>query len=209
MNKIVMAMSDECKPRRYCCSVCGDNFSSKTKRSVHWFNHYLTENRQEYICDKCPKVIPLTNKKGLRDHLKRHDASNLKKDHVCSWCGLKFRAPTLLKDHVNLHTGLKPHVCKLCGKSFASSQSLHLHTRYHTKEKRYLCTFCGKDFYRHNNYSTHMSTHTGVKPYECKICNYRYGKSIKIAVFAVTCSFNPLNKNNFNHHHHHSTSMMP
>ena len=163
----------ESKNRGYCCNVCGSNFSSKTKRSRHWFNHFLTEDGEAYVCNKCPKVISLDNKKGLRDHLGRHDVSSLKKVHICTWCGLKFRAPRLLKDHMNLHTGSKPHQCKVCDRTFASSQSLSLHTRYHTNEKRYLCTFCGKDFFRHNSYSSHLKVHTGVKPYQCKECNYR------------------------------------
>lgn len=41
-----------------------------------------------------------------------------------------FREANLLKDHVNVHTGLTPYYCKLCGTGYPTSSALRLHKAY-------------------------------------------------------------------------------
>ncbi|KAJ8004668.1 hypothetical protein DPEC_G00138710, partial [Dallia pectoralis] len=44
-----------------------------------------------------------------------------KKAHCCSRCGRRFLSISLLKRHMNIHTGEKPHSCSDCGKSFSKA----------------------------------------------------------------------------------------
>ncbi|KAJ8004697.1 hypothetical protein DPEC_G00139000, partial [Dallia pectoralis] len=69
-----------------------------------------------------------------------------KKSYCCSRCGRSFLSRSLLKIHMNIHTGVKPYPRSDCGKSFSQVGSLKAHQHIHTGEKPYTCYDCGKDF---------------------------------------------------------------
>lgn len=56
-----------------------------------------------------------------------------------------------LREHMRVHSDLKPFECLQCGKSFARKNYLSGHMYIHTLEKRFECNECGKKFSRRQN----------------------------------------------------------
>ena len=57
--------------------------------------------------------------------------------------------------------------CTECEKSFAYSSKLRDHMKMHTDVKPFQCSECGKCFTRPGTLKTHMKIHGG-KPYQCE-----------------------------------------
>lgn len=51
----------------------------------------------------------------------------------CSYCGKNLSSRQNLKEHINIHTGIKPYGCNYpgCGKSFRQGSLLSIHKRIH------------------------------------------------------------------------------
>ena len=61
-----------------------------------------------------------------RHVLQKHTAVD-KKPFKCTVCPKSFSSTTVLKDHMNVHTGEKPHKCPVCGQGFASNPTMRGH----------------------------------------------------------------------------------
>jgi KRAB domain-containing zinc finger protein len=86
-------------------------------------------------------------------------------------CTTNCSSKRTLKEHLNIHLGIKPYKCKEkgCDASFASAGNLSKHLIMHSGEKNYKCTEkdCDKSFNRKEHLEVHMRTHTNEKPYSC------------------------------------------
>lgn len=61
-------------------------------------------------------------------------------------CPKRFLYPSLLKQHMTLHTGELPFACTYCSMKYRLRKNLIAHMRSHTGEKPHACKFCGKRF---------------------------------------------------------------
>ncbi|CAD6198188.1 unnamed protein product [Caenorhabditis auriculariae] len=106
-----------------------------------------------FECLKCRKLFMSSMK--LKRHVRRvhekayaecKESSRNKKRYDCGFmtesgkvCGKSFASPTLLQDHMNLHSGVKPYSCVQCSQSFHARARFAVHlSKYHqTSIKNY------------------------------------------------------------------------
>ncbi|XP_064206991.1 zinc finger protein 26-like isoform X2 [Anguilla rostrata] len=94
--------------------------------------------------------------------------------YKCSVCGDSFRYPSLLKNHMQIHTGEQQHPCPLCGKSFELESLLTEHLQSYHGEQLYSCSPCGKSFTSPSDLKRHQHIHTGERPYNCSQCGMSF-----------------------------------
>ena len=69
-----------------------------------------------------------------------------------------FSQKGTLKQHMLIHTKVKPHECDICNKKFSLRSNLINHFRIHLGEQSYGCAECGKWFTQGSNRNTHIRT---------------------------------------------------
>ena len=87
--------------------------------------------------------------------------ASAKKKFTCPKCQRACGTVNRLKDHMNLHDGLKPYFCSTCSCAFALEQSYRAHVRrFHTggtkiKRTQLSCTLCYKRFNTERSLTAH------------------------------------------------------
>ncbi|NXD72164.1 CTCF protein, partial [Eolophus roseicapillus] len=99
----------------------------------------------------------------------------------CHLCGRAFRTVTLLRNHLNTHTGTRPHKCPDCDMAFVTSGELVRHRRYkHTHEKPFKCSMCDYASVEVSKLKRHIRSHTGERPFQCSLCSYASRDTYKL-----------------------------
>ncbi|XP_062448919.1 transcriptional repressor CTCF-like [Rhea pennata] len=92
---------------------------------------------------------------------------------ISFWGGRAFQTVTLLRKHLNTHTGTRPHKCPDCDMAFVTSGELVRHRRYkHTHEKPFKCSVCDYASVEVSKLKRHIRSHTGERPFQCSLCSY-------------------------------------
>ena len=182
------------------CSFCSKTFKRNCDLKVHVTNyHKPTHVAKKKPCEKCGKNIV-----AMRAHLKscKGKIEKMKNpiiDHLCTYCGNKFKQNYELERHIrNIHSYIqcsicneevkfgypyKKHMalnhdgeifmCSFCEKKFYSKKRLKDHVELvHEMKKSCVCSFCGKLFKLKRNMNMHIKTvHEGkVKVKKCLKC---------------------------------------
>lgn len=137
------------------CSICGKKFYAKKYLKLHMECHEPDYALRNHACHLCSRRF--LRRPMLRRHLRAHEG--LKKYYKCSYCDKTLSSSASLRDHTNIHTGLRPYVCELCGNAFARKNYLIAHIRTHTKEKPYACDVCGASFSQRGALTMHLKKH--------------------------------------------------
>lgn len=69
-------------------------------------------------------------------NLRRHVRNKHQKIKIirCHKCKRTFSSNQNLKEHMNIHLGIRPFECSVCGKEFRQSSQLSIHRRIHKVE---------------------------------------------------------------------------
>lgn len=92
------------------------------------------------------------------------------KNFKCQYCGKSFRTRKNWKIHETVHENFQAYTCGICSKTFTHPSNLKRHQQLHAGAKDYVCNLCGKRFSRLNHLHVHLRAHTGEKPYRCPKC---------------------------------------
>lgn len=156
----------------YCSAVHVDVFSlSECIRQHLLFDRDELDSASDkvYACWKCDEKF--VSYKQYQTHRKFH-----KEIFICDICGKIKYTLQKMREHNNIHTGLKPHKCKICDKSFRDPTTLKDHYITHSEIESFLCQHCGKGFKFRQSYQSHLKiVHDPnyVRPCACTLCPYR------------------------------------
>ena len=86
-----------------------------------------------FSCVHCKKKFSTNKAKSQHERLVHSKNGG----HVCQTCDRTFANAQYLRDHMKIHSNIKPFVCGYegCGKSFRLGKDLKRHERVHTGEK--------------------------------------------------------------------------
>ncbi|CAG9570360.1 unnamed protein product [Danaus chrysippus] len=164
----------------YKCPQCDKTF----KRQISLKKHisYSHINRGRSTCSYCHKSY--ANKEVLKGHLIRAHPSEVSStsapQHVCAECGLGFRAPSQLRNHMIKHSDNRNFYCVECDRSFKSDAALKQHLKVALPHVNYMelplkCTHCDKRFSIRRDLERHVNrVHLNIKPHQCDKCDKAY-----------------------------------
>ncbi|XP_071806483.1 PR domain zinc finger protein 15-like [Asterias amurensis] len=160
------------------CIPCQRFFPTQDDLAYHETQHYRVPLPEDITldnfhgCPTCCKVF--ISDSSLQSHKGRHDEQ---KNHVCEFCGSRFRRADGLKQHIRGHheeqeTSVeKGSVCLICSKYFKVASSLRHHLLLHTNQRHYQCPHCEYSFIQRGNFNRHVMGHGVEQPVTCDVCN--------------------------------------
>lgn len=191
------------------CSVCGKEFSSKSRLTAHLQIH---KEKPKYFCDKCGQSFGNMNKLAIHlefMHTEYFDAVGekfqcklcgheaLSRDlvlqhvntahyhvstYLCHICGKSFMNEIRLKVHIMTHRETRSFLCQICSKAFKTPPSLQAHIRTHNQEKKFVCDECGKAFKKGSTLRDHKKCHASDSSYCCQICDKHFISKSSLSV---------------------------
>lgn len=117
----------------YECDICGHRVKEKKNLLSHMLFRHSGQPKAKTTCTICGKIF---NRKYLSLHLRKHNLTNQKPEHICPICGKTFLVGSDLSAHIRQHNRTSEAApCSICGKTFASTASLADHSRVHSGER--------------------------------------------------------------------------
>ncbi|XP_066981758.1 uncharacterized protein [Macrobrachium rosenbergii] len=178
-------MDEHSKASNFHCDICTASFTRQQQYDDHLKHHKKNK------CEICGQ--PFTNKKALVRHC-RIDHKTFPQNvppepqYKCDKCDRVFNRPSLLQQHQQLHTGIKPLECLVCEKQFFNKRSLRKHINtvnhqnflYMQNDHAYImqdgfnCEACNIKLPSKNMLLTHSRVYHKVGvTWSCPYCEYK------------------------------------
>ncbi|XP_043920905.1 gastrula zinc finger protein XlCGF57.1-like isoform X2 [Protopterus annectens] len=182
--------------KRYICSLCNLESSSKIQHEIHFKCHDTIVGFKCYYCGCC-----MTEWKEMEKHVDNH--TSLQGTYQCLTCGEFFMTKSLLRTHKTQHCEkLSLFRCTKCPSFYALEHIKDLHVACHyndifkcphcdftdkawTKTYKHLATHefplkpnlgtdCGKKYRRRVELNEHVAKRKGSKPFLCSSCGQTF-----------------------------------
>ncbi|XP_042628428.1 zinc finger and BTB domain-containing protein 41-like isoform X1 [Cyprinus carpio] len=99
------------------------------------------------------------------------NGSGENEENRCHVCDLTFSSLFLLREHLNMHTGVRPYRCDECGKQFCQLVNYRAHLRSHSQKASIHCRVCSNTFETEDQLQQHLDTnHFEKEFYQCDFC---------------------------------------
>ncbi|XP_069364298.1 zinc finger protein 846-like isoform X2 [Maniola hyperantus] len=132
------------------CEQCGMKLQGARKYAMHFRKEHPDKTRAQRPLARCKLAAKV----------------------MCDQCGKVFLSPSFLRQHMQVHTGVKLYKCEICHKGFTTALSRRLHVNGHTAKASFPCHVCHKTFTYESNQKRHMLSHQATRPlHKCDICD--------------------------------------
>ena len=112
--------------KNFQCKSCNKTFSQLGNLQRHVASVHEGAKLEKVICTICGKLL---SQKFLKQHMVSVHSMNNEAQLKCPICQKAFAENHRLKQHMNVHTGVKPYKCKYCGQCFADSGNKRNHEK--------------------------------------------------------------------------------
>jgi hypothetical protein len=104
-------------------------------------------NKVSPTYDDNPASIQYSNSDSELENSNQNNNSITNHHHPCRECGKSFATTSGLKQHMHIHSSIKPFQCEVCFKSYTQFSNLCRHKRMHADCRTQVkCRFCGQTF---------------------------------------------------------------
>ncbi|XP_055301583.1 zinc finger protein 501-like isoform X2 [Sitodiplosis mosellana] len=150
--------------RPFVCEVCAKSFKAKSNLDRHGKTHGL---RLAFRCSKC--------REGFAQEIDKtnHESKCQWRHYECYACKYITYDLTIMKRHMQTHSGSKPFECSVCSKAFPQNNILRQHLRTHVKQLPFACPKCGQRFDEESEKQSHENRCNGRR-YDCYLCQLNY-----------------------------------
>ncbi|KAH9638396.1 hypothetical protein HF086_004198 [Spodoptera exigua] len=161
--------------RRYQCKDCLKWFTQHSSLQGHRESHH-NDYKIVGTCQYCGKHIK--GRKKLYKHLLNHETKSVQ----CEVCKKMLKNPSILRNHMKRHSGVRSYTCESCPANFFTMGELCNHrSRVHFKAKTFKCNMCGYLTTTARLLGTHISRHTATNVV-CLMCGMFIENEDKLAI---------------------------
>jgi len=138
------------------CTICG--IGSKTPQALKHHMRYKHTGEKPHMCSICGTSFHVTG--SLAHHIRVVHEKEKRFSCPEESCDYMASTKTVLKEHLQRHTGIKPFGCPLCDTKFyrKTEQKQHF-AAVHDKVRPINCLYCPKTFSRKYHLKTHLKSH--------------------------------------------------
>ncbi|KAL3274122.1 hypothetical protein HHI36_015536 [Cryptolaemus montrouzieri] len=178
MSTFADAREEQLYPCRY-CEYVGNH---PRLLSSHMNNRHTKS--VVYQCPHCPYNSTIS--KSTRDHVDtkhcNEDDKPIDIKRKCQFCDYSASNATVLKNHMNKHTGEKQHQCSFCDFHTLWEGYLKMHIRRKHGDqtmdtgnpaKEYPCQYCDYKALTPSSLKLHTNKHTREQEHQCPYCPYK------------------------------------
>lgn len=175
---------------RFCCDICGSNFSGKPTLKRHVIkcisgnsgkssrdNATGLKGKEKYKCLSSECDRQFSSRKYLGMHLeKSHSITFQQFETTCLDCLRVFDNTGDYSSHVKTHSC--NFICELCKLRFRTEEKLsaHMEKTHKEGEKRpFVCTICDAKFKRVEHLKGHIDyKHSDTRKLQCEFCELKF-----------------------------------
>ncbi|CAL1277524.1 unnamed protein product [Larinioides sclopetarius] len=165
---------------RYRCTHCAYVAHSGSNLRNHIRKH--TGTRRNRTCD----FELYTIYSNLKHELLAEDVlNNSSHPYKCNVCPFVTLLPSVLREHMLVHSVERPYKCPVCNKGFTQKGSVQLHMLHHTGERPHKCPVCHRCYSQKGSMRRHILQHLSNNSNKCPLCSETFELRSEVEVHLI------------------------